>query len=421
MRLKFLQFIFALFFIFCFLGSEASRAQIFAGKIFLQVEQKGEAWYVNPADGRRYYLGRPNDAFRVMKETGLGISEESFEDFQKNRAPQKLSGFILLRAEALGEAYYVDLEKLELIYLGRPADAFALIRSEGVGIRNIDLEKIEIAEGFGLLERNDPLSFFTIKEHCASELEIDLAERINRYRKTKGLSAIPLSRSLSYVAKVHLIDLVRNNSINDECNAHSWSDKGSWKQCCYPLDSNCIESKASELTDYKALAAENIHWWEDAFHTPSPEGALSGWIDSHGHHIVIINEEWAKDFEWKALGVAIYKNYAAMWVGPEEDRATELLKCESCENFSNKDLQRDCYSNKAIFFGDKNYCGFIENPLAREHCVVRADIYGCSEDYKKENFDCYRELVKKNELICDYIYKSQEDIDNCHKFSKYNK
>jgi hypothetical protein len=48
------------------------------GKILLQIERNGEAWYVNPEDGKRYFLGRPDDAFQVMKDLGLGISNEDF-------------------------------------------------------------------------------------------------------------------------------------------------------------------------------------------------------------------------------------------------------------------------------------------------------------------------------------------------------
>ncbi len=48
------------------------------GKIFLQVENNGEAWYVNPEDGKRYFLGRPADAFQVMRNLGLGISNSDF-------------------------------------------------------------------------------------------------------------------------------------------------------------------------------------------------------------------------------------------------------------------------------------------------------------------------------------------------------
>ena len=46
------------------------------GKILLRVESKGEAWYVNPDDGKRYYMGRPQDAFELMRTLGLGITDE---------------------------------------------------------------------------------------------------------------------------------------------------------------------------------------------------------------------------------------------------------------------------------------------------------------------------------------------------------
>jgi hypothetical protein len=49
------------------------------GKIFLQVESRGEAWYINPKDGKRYFLGRAADAYSVMRNLGLGISEKDFE------------------------------------------------------------------------------------------------------------------------------------------------------------------------------------------------------------------------------------------------------------------------------------------------------------------------------------------------------
>ncbi len=40
-----------------------SFSQQHQGKIFIQVEEKGEAWYINPEDNKRYFLGRPTDAF----------------------------------------------------------------------------------------------------------------------------------------------------------------------------------------------------------------------------------------------------------------------------------------------------------------------------------------------------------------------
>lgn len=41
------------------------------GKILLQVENLGAAWFVNPADGKKYYLGRPADAWNVINALGL--------------------------------------------------------------------------------------------------------------------------------------------------------------------------------------------------------------------------------------------------------------------------------------------------------------------------------------------------------------
>jgi hypothetical protein len=49
------------------------------GKIFLQVEHRGEAWYVNPADGKRYFLGRAADAYSIMRVLSLGISNADFQ------------------------------------------------------------------------------------------------------------------------------------------------------------------------------------------------------------------------------------------------------------------------------------------------------------------------------------------------------
>jgi len=50
------------------------------GKIFLQVESRGEAWYVNPTDQKRYFLGSPADAFVIMKNLGLGITNSDLAE-----------------------------------------------------------------------------------------------------------------------------------------------------------------------------------------------------------------------------------------------------------------------------------------------------------------------------------------------------
>ncbi len=44
------------------------------GMILLQVETNGEAWYVSPDDGKRYYLGNGEAAYQIMRYLSLGIT-----------------------------------------------------------------------------------------------------------------------------------------------------------------------------------------------------------------------------------------------------------------------------------------------------------------------------------------------------------
>lgn len=169
------------------------------GKIMLKVEDRGEAYYVHPTSKKMYYLGRPDDAFAVMREQGIGITNadlakipiglknltgpdsdgdglpDLFEDaigtnkdkvdtdedghnditelsegYNPNGSgklelnnnfsnPQK--GKIFLQVEERGEAWYVNPNDSKRYFLGRPADAFQVMRNFGLGISNNDFDK----------------------------------------------------------------------------------------------------------------------------------------------------------------------------------------------------------------------------------------------------------------------------------------
>ncbi len=121
--------------------SQANLSQRLAGRILLQVEANGEAWYVNPVDAKRYYLGRPADAFYLMQTLGLGISETDWQSFSRLGA-SRLAGRILLRVHDKGQAYYVNPLDNRLYYLDRPATAFNLMRQFGLGITTANLNQI---------------------------------------------------------------------------------------------------------------------------------------------------------------------------------------------------------------------------------------------------------------------------------------
>lgn len=126
-----------------FSPTEVSAASL-SGRILLQVESHGEAWYVHPIDAKRYYMGRPDDAFALMRSFGLGASDADIGSYQLSKAPSRLAGRILLQVQDKGQAFYVHPLDLKLYYLGRPSDAFNVMRSFGLGISNNDLAKISV-------------------------------------------------------------------------------------------------------------------------------------------------------------------------------------------------------------------------------------------------------------------------------------
>lgn len=170
------------------------------GSILLQVESKGEAWYVSPVDNKRYSLGRPSDAFEVMRQKGIGITNNDLkkipiavlpiagEDQDGDQLSDMLEtaigtnptmadsdsdgfldnielingynpmgsgklitdatfsakqrGKILLQVEGRGEAWYVNPENNKRYFLGRADDAFNIMRQLGIGITNKNLNAI---------------------------------------------------------------------------------------------------------------------------------------------------------------------------------------------------------------------------------------------------------------------------------------
>ncbi|MDI3496078.1 MAG: hypothetical protein PWQ35_99 [Patescibacteria group bacterium] len=143
-KLKLLFLVLILSVLFFPLTTKAtSLAEKMVGKILLQVEDKGQAWYVYPQDLKKYYLGRPADALAVMQKLGLGVRPEIIN---QDLLPSRLKGMIILDVLNNGEAYYVNPQDLKKYYLGRPADALAVMQKLGLGISNNDLKYINRGE-----------------------------------------------------------------------------------------------------------------------------------------------------------------------------------------------------------------------------------------------------------------------------------
>jgi len=121
-----------------------SLARRLSGRILLQVQANGEAWYVNPVNTQRYYLGKPAQAFNIMSSLSLGITRATFDSYQ-GVAPASLAGRFLLVTDDSGKLYYVNPANRSLVFVSGPAGALDLIEDFGLGITNADLAKISVA------------------------------------------------------------------------------------------------------------------------------------------------------------------------------------------------------------------------------------------------------------------------------------
>jgi hypothetical protein len=229
-----------------------SLAKRLSGRVLLQVESKGEAWYISPDSLMRIFLGRPQDAFDLMRGQGVGISnnnllkipigiissgsdqdkdgipdnlekalglkadnadsdQDGFNDqdeIERNYDPsgsgrlpidinfaRKYAGRILLQAESHGEAWYVYPPDNKRYYLGRPLDAFTIMRWLGLGIKNSELAEI---------------SSLT-PDYKISSLENKIFNLVNEERKKAGLPNLILNKSISQVVREHSRNLADEN------------------------------------------------------------------------------------------------------------------------------------------------------------------------------------------------------------------
>lgn len=185
--------------------SGTSLAERLKGRLLLQVESLGEAWYLDTVSLRRYYVKDGPSAYEALRKFGLGITnadlnkipiglDARFEewDYDGDLVPDKmeealgtdmynydsdndgyndglelkngynplgsgklswdenlakrLSGKILLQTESKGEAWYVNPADNRRYYMKDGESAYEIMRFLSLGITNANLEKIEIGE-----------------------------------------------------------------------------------------------------------------------------------------------------------------------------------------------------------------------------------------------------------------------------------
>jgi hypothetical protein len=164
---------------------------------------------------------------------------------------------------------------------------------------------------------------------CMSTDEMRLANLINNLRKQNRLPEIPLSVSLTFVAKTHVADLQTNKPDTSICNTASWSDKGRWSPCCfnsYVLKYECMWDKPKELTSYTYRGYELSYFEEGIVNVDS---VFKLWNSTPAARDMLLTREDHADKKWLAMGLGLSENYVSVWFGQRADPAGRPNKCDN--------------------------------------------------------------------------------------------
>jgi uncharacterized protein YkwD len=169
---------------------------------------------------------------------------------------------------------------------------------------------------------------YTGPGYCLNADEAELGQLTNQYRVNNGLPGIPLSRSLSMVARWHVIDLVENNPVTTTCNMHSWSDQGYWQPVCYTSDHAQAAGMWYKPKEITGNIYQSYGFEISSYGYATPVAALNGWMGSEGHNNVILNLDIWTSHPWAAMGVGSYNGYRVIWFGEATDPLGIISECQ---------------------------------------------------------------------------------------------
>jgi len=230
-------------------------------------------------------------------------------------------------------------------------------------------------------------AYTQLPDFCLTKEEYRLYSLINDYRTKQGLGIIPISSSLCYVAKIHARDLFINNPDTSFCSLNSWSDKGKWVPCCHSRQTpnpNCIVNKPKELTKYTGEGHELAYWDSEEL---QPDTVLRFWQSIEQARDVLLNQKKWSYFNWKAIGVGLYKGYACVWVGEASDTLPEPVICANTPG-----------SDKLSLPGSDLPKDIITAPTGRSYVIFgsfnnKEDAVKMVEKHKKTGFNQAKILV----------------------------
>ena len=191
-------------------GAGEEQAKQFSGKILIDVENHGEAWYVNPQSLQRVYLGKPDEALYRLTKRAVRINFSNIQriavDGAESSDPEyadQMAGYIIVPDDLIGAAWYVHPVLKTRIRLGTPHDAWLAMQA-GVPASAKDLKMISIEAETEFV----PSGEHKVKEVRATDLLILEDDTEIRLMSVDA----PDNEEYQTPAKARLTELISNNS-----------------------------------------------------------------------------------------------------------------------------------------------------------------------------------------------------------------
>ena len=141
--------VFSFFFLFNFKAVKAIDIEFLSGKILIQAQEEGQAWYVYPLNNRRYYLGRPQEAFNIMRNQGLGITKVDLEEIAEGNLDVVYNQKVNIEVPFTSQAPFGDWADPRLQDACEEASvlmAMKWIKSEDINVNEIKEEIFAISK-----------------------------------------------------------------------------------------------------------------------------------------------------------------------------------------------------------------------------------------------------------------------------------
>jgi uncharacterized protein YkwD len=249
------------------------------GYILLQVEDRGEAWYVRPETEQRHYMKDGATAYQMMRFFGLGITDEDLATIpsvsdadamrmstsicENNPTAKRLSGKILLQVQQHGEAWYVYPLTCRRIYMQDGDAAYQIMRFLGLGITNANLSGIvvgpDVIVDTVVGEEEEvllPVEIVESPNGTFAAIESKTYDLVNEHRVGLGRKQLVWSNAIADIARVHSERMAQGIV---EPGHDGFSDRTAEIGISFPNRTSTSENVA--WTNYSDPAQSAFNWW----------------------------------------------------------------------------------------------------------------------------------------------------------------